>query len=383
MPESDEEEVPSPSPNPSDYDLELLSQSKNPLDPETPPQPTYQTFIPPEMSIAAEIENTGNPFGRNSRQTTTPTTTSAMTKKKLRPPTPFSGKREDLRKFLQEIKIFLMGNADAYPSDLDKILFVLSYMSEGDANSWKEEFVDSAEQAAAQTGTTLTFGNYKQFIEEIEKDFSPFDAPKDAIYEMKELKLGKSSIEEHVSKFKMLVTKSKLAKNDAVTEYFRETLPIQLQTKIMSLPVPPTTLDEWYTWAIRLQNNYLRMQTAINRARGNHAASNTNNQKTNNRGPRRFYFDHSQKDPNAMDVDAMTTQEREDIMRKGLCFGCKEPGHISKNCPKKNQGRAPPPPQPQKKWKGKELHTHIKALVAQMESDDVNEFFEEAAKEGF
>ena len=84
MPESDEEEISSPSPNPGDYDLELLSQSKNPLDPETPPQPTYQTFIPPEMSIPTEIENTGNPFGsRSSRQIPTPTATSATTKKKL------------------------------------------------------------------------------------------------------------------------------------------------------------------------------------------------------------------------------------------------------------------------------------------------------------
>ena len=218
------------------------------------------------MSVLAETENTGNPFGsRSRRQTQAPTITSATMKKKLRPPTPFSGKREDLRKFLQEIKIFLLGNADTYPSDLDKILFVLSYMSEGNANSWKEEFFDSAEQISAQTGTTLTLGTYKNFIAEIEKDFSPYDAPKDAIYKMKELKLGKSSIEEHVSKFKMLVTKSKLAKNDAVAEYFRETLPIQLQTKIMSLPTPPTTLDEWYKWAIQLQNNYIRMQSAINR----------------------------------------------------------------------------------------------------------------------
>ena len=254
----------SPSPNPSDYDLELLSQSKNPLDPETPPLPTFQTFAPPEMSVLAETENTGNPFGsRSSRQTQAPTTTSAATKKKLRPPTPFSGKREDLRKFLQEIKIFLLGNADAYPSDLDKILFILSYMSEGDANSWKEEFFDSAEQISAQAGTTLMLGTYKNA--EIEKDFSPYDAPKDVIYKMKELKLGKTSIEEHVSKFKMLVTKSKLAKNYSVAEYFRETLPIQLQMKIMSLPTPPTTLDEWYKWAIQLQNNYIRMQSAINR----------------------------------------------------------------------------------------------------------------------
>ena len=77
-------------------------------------------------------------------------TPSKDAKRKLKTPTPFSGKREDLRKFLQEIKIYLMANSDAYPDDLDKILFVLSYMSEGDANSWKEEFFDIAEQTAAQ-----------------------------------------------------------------------------------------------------------------------------------------------------------------------------------------------------------------------------------------
>ena len=64
-------------------------------------------------------------------------------------------------------------------------------------------------------------GTYTKLIDDITKDFSPYDAPKDAIYEMKELKMGNNtSIEEHVSKFKMLVTQSKLAKNDAVTEYF-------------------------------------------------------------------------------------------------------------------------------------------------------------------
>ena len=58
------------------------------------------------------------------------------TKKKLKTPTPYCGKGEELWKFLQEVKIYLLANIDSYPEDLDKILFVLSYMSEGDANSW-------------------------------------------------------------------------------------------------------------------------------------------------------------------------------------------------------------------------------------------------------
>ena len=102
-------------------------------------------------------------------------------------------------------------------------------MSEGDANSWKEEFFDTAEQVATQTNATIDLGTYAKLITDITKDFSPYDALKDAIYEMKELNMRNNTlIEEHVSKFKMLVTQLKLAKNDAVTEYFRESLSIAL-----------------------------------------------------------------------------------------------------------------------------------------------------------
>jgi hypothetical protein len=280
-----------------------------------------------------------------------------------------------------------MANEDIYPKDIDKILFVLSYMSEGDANSWKEEFFDTAEQITAQTGGKIDLGTYDGLIALIVKDFSPYDAPKDAIYEMKEIKLGNSSIEEHVSKFKMLVTKSKLTKNDAVVEYFRESLPIALQRNIMTLSEPPTNLDGWYDWAVKLQNNFIRMKSAISKTqnRGGNAPSNLN-KKPAERGPRRFYFDQSQKDPNAMDIDYMSTEERENLKRIGACFGCKEVGHLARDCPYKKKRFIPSQLQtsntPQK-MKGKELHTHVRALLAQMEDKDKEEFFDDAAKEGF
>ena len=120
-----------------------------------------------------------NPFELELGKTTL--STSSTIKKKLKTPTPFLGKREDLWKFLQEVKIYLLANADTYLTDLDKILFVLSYMSEGDAASWKENFFDTTEQKAAQNNTTLTLGTYPELIALIEKDFSPYDMPKDAI----------------------------------------------------------------------------------------------------------------------------------------------------------------------------------------------------------
>ena len=129
---------------------------------------------------------------------------SFVTKKKLKMLTPFSGKREDLQKFLKEVKIYLLANSGIYTSDLDKVLFVLSYMTEGDANSWKEEFYNTTEQKAAQDGLTISLGTYKDLMDLIIKDFSPYDAPKDAIYEMKEMKMGNTSIEEHVAKFSCL-----------------------------------------------------------------------------------------------------------------------------------------------------------------------------------
>ena len=74
-------------------------------------------------------------------------------------------------------------------------------MTKGDANSWKEEFYDTAEQKAAQDGLTISLGTYKGLMDLIIKDFSPCNAPNNTIYEMKEMKMGNALIEEHVAKF--------------------------------------------------------------------------------------------------------------------------------------------------------------------------------------
>ena len=97
-----------------------------------------------------------------------------------------------------------------------------------------------------------------------------------------------------------------------------------------------------------------------------------------------------------MDIDAMTTEQRDEVMKKGLCFGCGKQGHLSRDCPmKKRPTTSSTPPSyastwapaltnmQKKKMSGKELYTHIWSLTAQMDEEEKEIFLNEAEEEGF
>ena len=95
-----------------------------------------------------------------------------------------------------------------------------------------------------------------------------------------------------------------------------------------------------------------------------------------------------------MDVDALSMDKQNDMMKKGLCFNCNKAGHISRFCPEKRKtststssSTSPPSyapsPSTSKKMNPKELVAHIRSVTAQMGPEEKEEFLDKAEKEGF
>ena len=181
----------------------------------------------------------------------------------LNPPKPFTGKRTDLRRFLQDTFVFLTINKQHYDNDDKKIAFVMSFMTEGDAALWKEEFIGKVIRDCVTRGDDVSFGTYKGFIESLEKSFSPYDAPGDALDAMKHLRMGEGNFDEHLAKFKLLVSQSGLNESPVIIDLFRETLPMGLQRPILLSENPPTTLQGWYDKASTFHGNWKKTQRLL------------------------------------------------------------------------------------------------------------------------
>ncbi|KAI3621550.1 hypothetical protein WG66_000412 [Moniliophthora roreri] len=76
--------------------------------------------------------------------------------------------------------------------------------------------------------------------------------------------------------------------------------------------------------------------------------------------------------------------DRKDYMVAGKCFRCAKIGHISQDCPTKQQAQQSPPPKYEpKKLSPREAFTKIRVLIAEQGEGEQEEIFDLMGKEGF
>ena len=217
------------------------------------------------MSLSGGPSNPSNvnPFTFPPPVTTT-ITSIKPTELKINPPKPFSGKIDEFDKFLQDVILYLELNNKIYDNN-KKIAYTLSFMNEGDAASLRRQYL-----IEERTLTRLNLMGWLKFQTDLETAFKPYNAPGDALEKITTLKMGNTSIEDHIARYKILITKAGIQKNSpAAIDYFQKSLNIPLQKQLLNLPTPPTTLDKWFEWASCLDNNYWKMLWIFGRTLNN------------------------------------------------------------------------------------------------------------------
>jgi Zinc knuckle len=84
-----------------------------------------------------------------------------------------------------------------------------------------------------------------------------------------------------------------------------------------------------------------------------------------------------------MDVDRLTIEERNQLMKEGRCFKCRNTGHWANECPEEENDKKKGKKVPKKKMNGRELHAHVRALFKEMTTEDRDEFLKGAEEAGF
>ena len=328
-----------------------------------------ETFIPKNRELSASFyASERNPIQPN------PTMATPMTSNGkeigINKPTPFTGDRTKIGTFIQESKVYLTINKNVYDKDETKIAFMLSYMTDKEALQWKELYL---EQITDNNGD-LVFPTFKQFLDDLKDSFKPADRTGDAMNKLNNLKQGNKTAEELSTEFRLLAGQAGLeAKSHSdhihLIGLFRNALRPSLSRRILFGEIVPKTIEEWIAKAIQYDTNY-RMAIALT-GQANRMTGSAYRNKWASRTT-------ETKDPNAMDIDSMTIEERNNLMKQGACFKCKKRGHMAKDCPEKKST-----PTPSKKFSAKDLYTQIRTMTKEEKDDFVKLMMDETDETGF
>ena len=302
------------------------------------------------------------------------------TELKMKQPSPFNGDREETNRFIQDIGMYLIINEEIYNSDKKKIAFLLSFMQEGTAGPWKEARI-----------TTLLKGNdwgtYTDLVDEIRTAFAASDSAGLARAKLRVLRQT-TMADEYIAEFRTHSACSGITQAEALIEYFMEGLRPAVLEKVIGMEECPVTIEEWYTAASKFDNNWRRGRAIIDRYKGG-----------NSKHPQKKITPRyvPPRDPNAMDIDRLSTEDRDEHMKKGLCFECHQFGHRAREC----KGKAPANPS-NRTWKiratktestpkieevkpdtGRKAYAKIRAMLADLDDDEKEVVLKSMEDEGF
>ena len=239
---------------------------------------------------------------------------------KVAVPDEFTGNVDTTDRFIKQLGLYFLARQTDFPTDMDRVIFALSYMKGGTASAWADQATGDILEGR------MPFASYAEFVRAITERFGDPDAGATARRKLELTRQSNRPVDEYVSEFQTYAPRTGYDET-ALIEFFQRGLNNSVLSKIYNLPVLPTALLDWIMYASRFD----RQRQAFEARRG----PSESRRPTAVPAGRPVPTAATPAQPRASAAPGATTATapvKQEPRSPRLCFKCSSPDHLAREC---------------------------------------------------